>query len=76
MVPTYVLVALATYGAWTLWWPAYFLVLFPQTVMEVTAWHFVLASSVSVVLAALWASFIKWVALPGLSGPGAQRQAP
>lgn len=68
-------VALATLGLWVLWFPSYFLVLFPSTVPETSLVHFAAAFAATAAVAALWAWFIRRAMESRMPEPGGRGHA-
>lgn len=74
-VAIHVLVAMATLGVWLLWFPSYFLFLFPSTVPETSLAHFAAAFAATAGVAALWAWFIRRAMESRMPEPDARRHA-
>ena len=74
-VAVHVFVALATLGLWVVWFPFYFLVLFPSTLSETSPVHFAAAFTATAAVAALWAWFIRRAMESHMPEPGAARHA-
>ena len=68
-------VALATLGLWVLWFPSYFLFLFPSTLPETNPVHFGAAFAATAAVAALWAWFIRRTMESRMPEPGARGHA-
>lgn len=74
-VAIHALVAMATLGVWLLWFPSYFLVLFPSTMPETSLVDFAAAFAATAAVAALWAWFIRRAMESRMPEPGARGHA-